>query len=106
MKKGTELKSRLALVLKKDDLARIKVVDEEKILVDLHNLGTKEAMILVNNIINLNRNECEISVIHGYNHGIALKDMINNRFKNSRIVARKSVVGNEGMTVLACKSVY
>ena len=72
MKKGTELKSRLALVLKKDDLARIKVVDEEKILVDLHNLGTKEAMILVNNIINLNRNECEISVIHGYNHGIAL----------------------------------
>lgn len=106
MKKGTELKSRLALVLKKEDLARIKVPDEDKVIIDLHNLGTKEAMILVNNVINLNKKECEINVIHGYNHGIALKDMINNRFKNSRIVERKSVAGNEGMTVLACKSMY
>ena len=96
--------NRLSLVLNKEDIQRIKV-SEGNITVDLHNLGTKDAMILINNIININRDECNIRLIHGYNHGIALKDMINSRFKNPRIVKKQAVSGNLGMTILACKSI-
>ena len=93
--------TRLNIVLKKEDMDRIKISNED-IVVDLHSLGTKDAMILVNNIINLTRQECNIKVIHGYNHGTDMKDMINSRFKNPRIKERKGVKQNLGVTILSC----
>ena len=104
--KENKLLQKLSIVMKKEDMDRIKIASNNDIIVDLHNLGTKEAMILINNIINLNRDECNIQLIHGYNHGIALKDMFNNRFENKRIQERKQVQYNQGMTVLMCKSAY
>lgn len=108
MNKEEMLINRLSMILNKEDIKRIKIkknneTNVEEFAVDLHNLGTKDAMVLVNNIINLNRDECEIEVIHGYNHGIALKDMINSRFHNPRIMEKKSVARNMGITILACK---
>jgi len=99
-----ELLARLTLVLKKADLDRIRIEERtDTVLVDLHNLGTKDAKILLNNIINLNKNDCNIKVIHGYNNGIALKDMINRRFVNPRIEKKTECVNNKGVTILACK---
>lgn len=92
---------RFEMVMKKDDLARIDVKDNT-ITVDLHGLGTCDSNILLNNIINLNREQHEIRVIHGFNHGIALKDMINRRFNNARIIGRTINPNNPGMTILAC----
>jgi hypothetical protein len=104
--KELNLMNRFRLVLKKEDMERIRISDtnDEEIIVDLHELGTKEAMVLVNNIINLNRDNCNIKVIHGYNHGTALKDMINSRFKNPRIVSRHGVASNLGVTVIQCRA--
>lgn len=109
MTKEETLMNRLSLVLTKEEMNRVKIkkndkTNIDKLVVDLHQLGTKKAMILINNIINLNREECEIEAIHGYNHGIALKDMINQRFYNPRITEKKSVAKNLGITILACKS--
>lgn len=102
--KGNALKNKILLIMKKDDVERIRVSDDgNEIIVDLHSLGTREAMILINNIINLNRDECNIKIIHGYNHGTAIKDMINNRFVNKRIVDRKGLSNNPGVTTLVCK---
>lgn len=92
---------RFQVVMKKDDLDRIMVKDNT-ITVDLHGLGTCDSNILLNNIINLSRDECEIRVIHGFNHGVALKDMINRRFNNARITGRTVDPKNPGMTILAC----
>lgn len=101
--KENDLLKRLNMVLPQKDLARITIEkDTDAVLVDLHNMGTKDAKILLNNIINLNRNGCVIKVIHGYNHGIALKDMINGRFNNPRINTKEEHEKNKGMTILSC----
>lgn len=96
--------ARFSLVLKKEDMARIHVKNEAEIFVDLHGLRTDEAIKFLNNIINLNKEECIIRVIHGFNHGTALRDMINNRFCNPRIRNRQVVKSNPGMTILRCAS--
>lgn len=90
------------MVFRGEDLQRINVINNREIEVDLHGLGTKASLIFINNIINLNRNQCELNVIHGFNHGTALKDMINGRLHNRRITNIKPVVGNPGVTVLEC----
>lgn len=92
------------MVLRCEDLRRINIIDNEEIAVDLHGLGTKDSLVLMNNIINLNRNQCSIEVIHGFNHGTALKDMINGRFYNRRVVSMKPAPNNPGVTVLECAS--
>lgn len=104
--KGINIINRLSLVLSSNDMNRIKISSNNGITIDLHNLGTREAMILINNVINIIPDECCIKLIHGYNHGVALKEMINCRFKNPRIERKESVDGNLGATVLVCKSMY
>lgn len=92
------------MVFRGEDLQRINVIGNEEIAVDLHGLGTKDSLVLMNNIINLNRNQCSIEVIHGFHHGTALKDMINGRFYNRRVVSMKPAPNNPGVTVLECAS--
>lgn len=95
-------KMMMKMILKKDDIARVGINGENSFSVDLHGLGTKDSMVLVNNLINLNRNACKITIIHGFNHGTALKEMINGRFENKRIANRNSVANNPGITILDC----
>lgn len=96
--------SMFKIVFGNEDLQRIKVISDNKVSVDLHGLGTKDSLVLMNNIINLNRNQCSIEVIHGFHHGTALKDMINGRFYNRRVIIMKPVPNNPGATVLECAS--
>lgn len=96
-----EVMARMEMVLKKEDMDRIKV-SGNKIQVDFHGLGTKDALILLNNVINLNRNSCDIEAIHGYNHGTCLKEMINQRFRNPRIQKRIVSEANPGVTFIKC----
>lgn len=95
---------KMQLVFKKEDLARItpSKSKENQLIVDLHGLGTKDSLVLLNNIININRDACDIKVIHGYNHGTALKDMINGRFVNTRILDRVMSESNPGVTMIRC----
>lgn len=44
----------------------------------------------------------EIVVIHGYNHGTFLRDMVRKEFKNNR-VERKLISLNQGITTLVLK---
>ena len=94
--------SMFKIIFGNDDLQRINVISNNEVSVDLHGLGTRASLTLVNNVINLNRGKCELSIIHGFHHGTALKDMINRRFTNHRIIGMKPVEGNPGVTVLEC----
>lgn len=97
---------RMELVFKKEDMERIKAGKNGEITVDLHGLGTKESIVLLNNIININMDSCKIRVIHGYNHGVALKDMVNQRFCNQRITERFTSKKNPGITILSCAATF
>ena len=93
---------RLSMIFCKDDLERIIVhPDKEKIMVDLHGKTRKEAKKFLNNIINVIRHPFTLEVIHGYNNGTVLKEMISKEEINSRIVSKVVPFYNVGETILS-----
>ena len=97
------MKKMLEMILTKEELDRIteEVRDNVPALtVDLHGLKVKEAKRLLGNLMALNREGCDIRVIHGYLHGMAIKNMIYDTLENPRLTEKQRVKGNYGMTVL------
>lgn len=104
-KNEKELMNRFHLLLKKSDLEKISMEtnkdnNERVVVVNVHNLGTKDAKILLTNVIALNKEGFTIEVIHGYNHGTAIKEMIGSRLNSSRIKEIKGCAHNPGVTFL------
>ncbi len=99
-----QLAGNMKLILSGEDLERITVREIENELacidVDLHGLTRKPAERLVKNIININRGEFILNVIHGFNHGTVLKEMIMETKWSSRVVERKCPAWNPGQTFL------
>jgi hypothetical protein len=89
------------MIFTPEEISRIRPVDgDNKMIIDLHQLTAAKAMKLLNNLIALNRDDCEIDVIHGYNHGTSIKDTIWNCMQNPRILEKQGVAHNPGMTIL------
>ena len=95
---------RMTLVLSSKEMARITegqaAAHTENYMIDLHGLKRKEAKRFLNNIVNLITRTTELRVIHGYNHGTVLKDMIREDFSNPKIREVRLSVFNLGETVL------
>ena len=98
---------RLSMILTVDDLKRIEV-DEGKggtlIKADVHGLKCREAKRLINNIINVIRQAFHLIVIHGYNHGTAIKDMLAHSYENTHVVEKFIDCNNQGVTHLIVES--
>ena len=95
------LNDRFSQVLTGEDIKRINIKEKNgniKIMVDVHGMTVKAAKRLINNIINMAMTVVEIVIIHGYNHGTAIKDMLLNRFENSHIDHIFSDEFNMGVT--------
>ena len=93
----SERMKRLELVLSPSDMGRLRVVDEE-LLVDVHGLTCRQAMQLLKNVIALMNGSLNIDVVHGYNRGHAIKEMLKNDFLSKRVIRTESVAWNPGMT--------
>ena len=91
--------SRLYMVLTKEDMNRIQEYPD-RMSIDLHGKTRREAKRLLNNIINTIRHPFTIEVIHGYNHGTVLKDMIFDETINPRIISKDVPFYNIGETYL------
>ena len=92
---------RLSLILTKEDMKRLKIKERDgvkEITIDLHRMSCSQAKRFINNIINLVRESCRLILIHGYNHGTALKDMIRSDIENSHIEAIMADAHNLGRT--------
>lgn len=99
-----EIMNRLEFVLYMNNKDRYSVIMGEKpnITVDLHMLTCKEAKKLINQIIAICRFPFELSLIHGYNHGTALRTMVQSDFnENPRIKAITQQEHNEGLTIFS-----
>lgn len=98
------LKTKLSMILTKEELDRITFVDEDnkeiEIEIDMHQLPAKRAMVLLNNVINLDASEKTVKVIHGYTHGTAIKNTIWNCYQNPRIIKKRTEAWNPGITIL------
>ncbi len=90
---------RMSLVLSERDMARIRRTGAG-IAVDLHRLDRRNAMKLLNNIINLAKHSGRIDAIHGYRHGTAIMESVRNEFHNRKVRTIQACPTNPGITYL------
>lgn len=94
--------SRLKMVLTNDELSRISVQEKSqrkiRITADVHGMKCYEARRFINNIINIMRMAFQLIIIHGYNHGTAIKKMLAQNFSNDHIYEQFPDPRNQGIT--------
>lgn len=91
------------VIFSEEELSRIRERTDNgqiTLTVNLHGMSTKNARRFLKNLIALNAGTFNINVIHGFNHGCSIKEMLRNSFISSRIIGVDDVLYNEGMTVL------
>ena len=68
---------RLKMILTQEEINRLKITESNsehiKIIADVHGMKCYEARRFINNIINIVRIAFQLVIIHGYNHGTAIK---------------------------------
>ena len=99
-----EIKERMGYVLQGSYLSKsgVRVNDdgEIEIRVDVHGMSVNCAQRTLNNLIVLFRFPFIIQVVHGYNRGVAIKSMINKDLNNTKIMEKRSLAENPGVTYL------
>lgn len=91
---------RFKTLLSCKDMERVSISVNDGFYVDLHGMSCQQATRFLHNLIALVKNSCEMTVIHGYNHGLALKDVVRKCGLSARVVRTESVAWNPGMTKL------
>ena len=82
-------------------------MNEPFIKIDLHGMRTDEAeRVLEKAVKDAGPGTYQIQAIHGFNRGIALRDMIYDSFKYNDRVKRVIPGDNQGITVLVLKELY
>lgn len=94
--------NRLKMIFTSEEINRLTVseIDETKlrIIADVHGMKCNQARRFINNIINTIRVAFQLIIIHGYNHGTAIKDMLAQNFNNTHIVEKHLDPFNQGVT--------
>lgn len=93
---------RLRMILTKEEISRVRVSQSDdaqiRIIVDVHGMKCFYARRFISNIINAVRTAFQLIVIHGFNHGTAIKDMLADNFCNYHIAAQYVDSRNPGVT--------
>lgn len=93
---------RLRIVLTNDELDRITVKENAsgklRITADVHGMKCYEARRFINNLIIIMRTAFLLVIIHGYNHGTAIKEMLAHNFSNKHIYEQFPDPRNQGLT--------
>lgn len=94
--------SRLKIIFTSEEISRLTIseIDETKIriIADVHGMKCSQARRFINNIINTVRVAFQLIIIHGYNHGTAIKDMLAQNFSNTHITEKHPDPYNQGIT--------
>lgn len=103
-----KLINRFKMIFTNSEIERISfdMKDEniETIKVDVHGLKCASAKRFINNIINLIMDAFKLIVIHGFNHGTAIRDMLRGNFFNHKVENLFCIVENDGVTYLVIHS--
>lgn len=96
------VRTRLKMVLTQSEMNRIKISESRsgkiRITADVHGMKCYEARRFINNIINIVRTAFQLVIIHGYNHGTAIKEMLAQNFTNDHICEQFPDPRNHGVT--------
>ncbi len=97
------MSEKIMFLFSKEDVLRIseEIVNGRRlIVVDMHGMKAKVAKKFLNNLISLNTEGYDMCIIHGYNHGTAIKEIVHNELTNDRIKEKKVYGNNLGRTYL------
>lgn len=64
-----------------------------------HGQTVQEAQRTIRNIINLSRVPFKLTIIHGYNHGTAIKEMLEKENFNGKVSIKYHPCHNNGVTI-------
>lgn len=96
------LVGKLNMIFTSDEMARLNVNNSMdgsiQIIVDVHGMKCCQVRRFINNIINIVRETFRLIIIHGYNHGTAIKEMLNQNFSNPHIRKQYNDLYNQGIT--------
>ena len=104
-----ELKQNLTFVIYGDDRWRISIADSKgrpSICYDAHGQTVKAAKRNIHNIIAMARGGLELCVIHGYNGGTAIRNMLQNEMLSSRVTSKICPSHNPGRTWIEVTGAY
>lgn len=94
--------NRLKMILTQEEISRLQITEfgteHIKIIADVHGMKCYQAHRFINNIINTVRIAFQLIIIHGYNHGTAIKDMLADNFSNYHITEQHADPFNKGVT--------
>lgn len=94
---------RLKMIFTTAELDRLtfnESIGELRITADVHGMKCRGARRFINNIINTVRIAFILIVIHGYNHGTAIRDMLYTKFKSPHITNQHLAPLNQGVTIM------
>lgn len=94
--------NRLRMVFTNEEISRLTISEINegriRIVADVHGMKCNQAKRFINNIINTIRVTFQLIIIHGYNHGTAIKDMLAQNFINTHITEKHLDPYNQGVT--------
>lgn len=91
---------RFKMVLDTNQFNRIVEDEDNNYTVDVHEFHRSETKRLINNMINVVTHPCIIKIVHGYNRGTVLLEMIRKDLNNPKILKISTVAYNPGETYL------
>lgn len=68
------------------------------IRLNVHGMTVREAKVFILNVVNVIRGRMVLEVIHGFNHGTAIRDMLAGENFSGRLTERSCPGRNPGMT--------
>jgi hypothetical protein len=98
-------KEKLQLVLREDQMERLQFDGNGEITVDLHGMRQAECGWLLRTMITL-VSPGQVHVIHGYNRGTKLKELIWGKNLSDRIANMSSDPWNPGLTHITVAAKY
>lgn len=101
---GEKMMCAMKMVFTQEDMNRLSIKENAKIGVymeaDVHGMNRREAERFISNVISINRSGFTLGIIHGYNHGTVLKEMVMEKKFSKRVVDRYCPEKNPGKTLL------
>ena len=67
--------------------------------IDVHGMSVLEAKRAINNVIAMMKVAFHLAIVHGYQHGIAIKEMLYQSFSNSRVSGMHCEPSNPGLSI-------
>lgn len=95
---------RLRMIFTPEEINRLTIKEignsQLRIVANVHGMKCSQAKRFINNIINTVRIIFQLIIIHGYNHGTAIKDMLAQNFSNTHVAEKHADSYNQGVTHL------